>query len=75
MFYLLFFETLEGIEMTRKVFYIDFHEVLERNQTFRKMFYMNFVMHIKISFTGRTVLSFIPSGTFLICFIIAQNFD
>ena len=62
MFYILFFEKFERIEMTRKVFYIVFHEVLERNQTYRKMFYTNFFLHIKISPTSKTVLSFIPSG-------------
>ena len=62
LFYFLFFETFEGIETTQKALYIDFHVVLERNQTYRKMFYMNFSMHMKISFTGKTVLSFIPSG-------------
>ena len=62
MFYILFFEKFEWIEMTRKVFYIVFHEVLERNQTYRKMFYTNFFLHIKISPTSKTVLSFIPSG-------------
>ena len=63
MFYILFFEKFERIEMTRKVFYIVFHEVLERNQTYRKMFYTNFFLHIKISPTSKTVLSFIPSGS------------
>ena len=62
MFYLLFFETFERTEMTRKVFYIDFSEVFERNQMYRKMFYIYFFMHMKISLTSKTVLSFIPSG-------------
>ena len=66
MFYILFFEKFERIEMTRKVFYIVFHEVLERNQTYRKMFYKNFFLHIKISPTSKTVLSFIPSGILLL---------
>ena len=72
MFYILFFEKFEWIEMTRKVFYIVFHEVLERNQTYRKMFYMNFFMHIKISPTSKMFYLLYPRVCPL--FVISKNY-
>ena len=63
MFYIPFCETFETTQMIRKMFYIDFCEIFKRNHFDRTMFYMYFFMHIKISPTGKSVLSFIPSGT------------
>ena len=65
MFYLLFCETFETTQMIRKMFYIDFCEIFKRNHFDRTMFYTYFFMHIKISPTGKSVLSFIPSGIYV----------
>ena len=71
MFYLLFCETFESTEMTRKMFYINFCEIFgAKSYRSKNVLYVLFI-HIKISSTGTNVLSFIPSGMFNCLFKMA----